>query len=80
MTTHVVTAPLVIVRDETGAQQYHYRDAVLPSYVKTADLKRLVAEGLVARLEAPLEPTPQPPLEPTAPAPTPGHRKGAPVL
>lgn len=47
---HVVTAPLVIVKDAEGAQQYHYKDAVLPSYVKAADLKRLVEDGLVEKV------------------------------
>lgn len=44
---NVVKAPLVIVKDERGADQYLYQGATVPSYVKGEDLKRLKDEDLV---------------------------------
>lgn len=46
-TRNTVLAPLVLVQNEAGATEYFYRGAVLPSFVKGDDLKRLVDEGMV---------------------------------
>lgn len=51
MSKHVVTAPLVIVKDEAGAQHYHYQNAILPSYVSAEDLSRLTEDGLIAQVK-----------------------------
>lgn len=44
---NVVKAPLVIVKDENGADQYLYQGATVPSHVKGDALKRLKDEDLV---------------------------------
>ena len=55
-----VTAPLVIIPDETGAQRYFYKDAVLPSGGLDADrVKELAKEGMLEKVSTP---------EPAAPA------------
>lgn len=61
---HVVTAPLVVVKDRTGAVHYHYQLAVLPSYVSKPDLARLVEDGMVEPVEPALAPEPVAPGEP----------------
>lgn len=46
-----VTAPLVIVPDETGAQRYFYKDAVLPSGLDRDRVKQLAKEGMLEQVE-----------------------------
>lgn len=72
--TYVVTAPLVCVQDREGHVGYFYQGAVLPPYVRVADARRLVEEGMVAEsLQSPAA-TPEvsePPVEPKAAAKAP---------
>lgn len=44
----VVTAPLVIVPDETGRDIYLYRGAVVPSNADSKRVAQLVEEGMIA--------------------------------
>jgi hypothetical protein len=50
-TKNTVLGPLVIVKDEKGADHYFYQGAVLPEYVKGDALKALVDSGLVGSEE-----------------------------
>lgn len=50
--TYTVTAPLVIVRDKDGADQYLYQGAELPDYVDTERRKQLEADGMVEKAKA----------------------------
>jgi hypothetical protein len=45
--SNVVTAPLVIVKNEDGSDRYLYQGAVVPEHVKGDALKRLKDDGLV---------------------------------
>lgn len=45
---HIVTAALVITRNEDGSDLYLYAGAPVPERVKGDELKRLVDEGFVA--------------------------------
>jgi hypothetical protein len=47
MTNNTVTAPLVIVRDENGLDQYLYRGAIVPDYVKGDALQLLLDANMV---------------------------------
>jgi hypothetical protein len=47
MASNVVTAPLVIVKNEDGSDRYLYQGAVVPEHIKGAELKRLKDEGMV---------------------------------
>lgn len=49
---HVVTAPLVIAKNEDGSDLYLYEGAQLPSHVKGDALKALVDSGLVEERKA----------------------------
>lgn len=54
-----VTAPLVIVRADgasgpgSGPSSYIYEGGVLPEYVQGEQLKQLLDQGMVARLDSP---------------------------
>lgn len=58
--SYVVTAPLVIARDETGRQHHLYAGAVLSDNVDPAQLKQLIESDMVAEATAD-EPTDGPP-------------------
>lgn len=47
---HIVTAPLVITKKEDGSDLYLYQGAALPSFAKTAEIKRLSDEGFIAKV------------------------------
>jgi hypothetical protein len=47
MANTVVTAPLVIIKNEDGSDRYLYRGAVLPEHVKGDALQRLKDDGFV---------------------------------
>lgn len=46
-----VKAPLVIVRDESGAQQYFYAGAVLPDGLDKEHVKQLADEKLLVQAD-----------------------------
>ena len=50
-----VTAPVVVVRDESGAQHYFYEGAVLPAGLDGDHVKLLLDDGLVGEVEASAE-------------------------
>lgn len=50
-TKNTVIGPLVVTKDEKGADQYFYQGSVLPEYVKGETLKGLVDSGLVGSEE-----------------------------
>lgn len=47
MAQNVVTAPLVIVKNEDGSDRYLYQGALVPEHIKGDTLKRLKDEGMV---------------------------------
>lgn len=47
-----VTAPLAVVRDESGAQHYFYQGAILPAGLDGEHVKLLVESGVVSKVEA----------------------------
>jgi hypothetical protein len=50
--SHIVTAPLVIVRKPDGADQYLYTGALVPEFVEAEDVKRLTDEGFIDKVSA----------------------------
>lgn len=54
MATHMVTGPLAILKDATGKQRYYYAGTVLPEDLPADEVKRLVATGLVSKVDDPL--------------------------
>lgn len=54
MATHMVTGPLAILKDATGKQRYFYAGTVLPEDLPADEVKRLVATGLVSKVDDPL--------------------------
>jgi hypothetical protein len=57
---HVVTAPLVVVKDETGADLYLHRGDVVPDATLGTLLERLLSQGLITRKRAPRAPAARP--------------------
>jgi len=53
---YVVTAPLVIVPDERGSQQYFYYGAAIPQGLDADRVKQLFEEGMLGEPEAQPEP------------------------
>ena len=49
---HIVTAPLVVTKGETGSDLYLYQGTQVPEFVKVDELKRLEEAGLIASDEA----------------------------
>jgi hypothetical protein len=49
---HVVTAPLVITKNEDGSDLYLYFGTSLPQHIKGDELKRLSSEGFIEKLSA----------------------------
>ncbi len=75
MAVHVVTAPLVITKNEDGSDLYLYFGTPLPQHIKGDELKRLSNEGYIGKLTAEeltaLDPLAGPPvLPPSSSAPS----------
>lgn len=54
---HKVTAPLVVVKNEQGADQYLYEGATVPDFVSAETVKRLTDEGLIGEADQPAKGT-----------------------
>lgn len=52
-TSHVVTAPLVVVKGEGGGDVYLYEGDDVPADTDTTHVARLAAAGLLARKQVP---------------------------
>lgn len=70
MTTHIVTAPLVIATTTDGSQVYLYKGAVVTSGLRAGEVKRLTDEGLLEQFTVD-EPEPQVQVQPDPPIPAP---------
>lgn len=55
---YLVTAPLVIVRDDEGMMHHVYQGAPLPQNALAEDVDRFLEEGFISETEAP-EPAPE---------------------
>jgi hypothetical protein len=44
---HVVTAPLVSIKDPAGSPQYFYQGSIVPEGFDKGDIERLTEAGLV---------------------------------
>ena len=51
-TKHVVTAPLVIVKDDQGRDLYLYQGSEVPDVVSAENIKRLKDDGMIATPKA----------------------------
>jgi len=49
---HIVTAPLVVTKGETGSDLYLYQGTQVPEFVKADELKRLEEAGLIEKATA----------------------------
>lgn len=58
--TYKVIAPLVIVKDDKGAQHHLYEGAVVFSNADPDHLEQLLDSGMVEEFEVPAEPEPEP--------------------
>jgi len=54
--THIVTAPLVSIKDTTGSPKYFYQGTTVPEGFDKDDIARLVEAGLIEKAEAEAKP------------------------
>ena len=54
---HIVTAPLVSIKDPAGKSSYFYEGATVPDGFDAADVARLTEGGMLAEIEAAGEPS-----------------------
>lgn len=47
---YIVTAPLVITKNENGSDRYLYENALLPDDASQKEIDRLVTLGMVAKV------------------------------
>ncbi len=49
---HIVTAPLVSVKDPAGKNTYFYQGTTVPDGFDAKDVERLAGEGMIKAVEA----------------------------
>lgn len=73
MAGHIVTAPLVIARDEQGKDVYLYQNVQVPSGIPAAEIKRLIEGDFISKGTDPVSTEPAP--DPGVPAPVVSSKK-----